>query len=121
MNDLIIFLLIILVTIGFMMIVYAPLRREHDPNERREGARTEQRRRRQVRRTSPLRVLRDFISALLGEEDETMFEGESIVHRTRRHWVVLLIRGFGPAVVALIFGLLAIYRWSGGTFVAAGI
>jgi hypothetical protein len=121
MSDLIIFLLILLVTIGFVMIVYAPPRREHEPNEKKETARIEQRRKSQVRRTSPLRVLRDFISALLGEEDETTFEGEHIVHRTRRHWVVLLIRGIGPAAVALLFGLLALYRWSGGTFVAAGI
>src|SRR5262249_37404089 len=54
---------------------------------------------------------------LLGREFETTFEGESILQRTRRHWVVLLIRGFVPILLILSLGGLALFRWSGGTFI----
>src|SRR5213596_3164313 len=104
MSDLIIFLLIIVVSVLFLLLAFAPPRRERDPNEKKEGRHRHSKRKRQVRRTSTLRVLRDFIGALFGDEREKTFEGEPIVHRTRRHWVVLLIRGFGPALVGGLVG-----------------
>src|SRR5512133_248871 len=117
MSDLIIILLIIVVTIIFLLEVYAPPRREHDPNEQKLEATREHRHARQVQRTSPLKAFRGFLVALFGGDDPVkMFEGEPILHRTGRHWIVLLMRGFVPLLIALLTGVLAIYRFVGGTF-----
>ena len=122
MSDLIIILLIIIVTIIFLLEVYAPPRREHNPNEPKHEAIQEHRPARQVQRTSPLKVLRGFIVALFGGDDPVKtFEGEPILHRTGRHWIVLLIRGFVPLLIALLAGGLAFYRFTGGTFIRPGV
>ncbi len=122
MSDLIIILLIIVVTILFLVIVYAPPRREHNPNEPKTEASQEPRRARQVQRTSPIKVFRSFLAALFGGDDPIKtFEGEQILHRTSRHWIVLLIKGFVPLLIMLLFGALAFYRFIGGTFIRAGV
>src|SRR3954469_22899742 len=122
MSDLIIVLLIIVVTILFLLEVYAPPRREHNPNEPKLEESKEQRRARQVQRTSPLKAFRSFLAALFGGDDPIKtFEGEQILHRTSRHWIVLLIRGFVPLLIVLLTGALAFYRFIGGTFIRAGV
>jgi hypothetical protein len=122
MSDLIIILLIIVVTIIFLLEVYAPPRREHDPNAPKLEATKELRHARQVQRTSPLRAFRSFLVALFGGDDPVKtFEGEPILHRTGRHWIVLLMRGFVPLLIALLTGVLAIYRFVGGTFIQPGV
>jgi hypothetical protein len=122
MSDLIIILLIIVVTILFLLEVYAPPRREHNPNQPEHGASTEQRHARHVQRTSPLKAFRSFLAALFGGDDPVKtFEGEPILHRTGRHWMVLLIRGFVPLLIALLAGAVAIYRFIGGTFIRPGV
>jgi hypothetical protein len=123
MSDLIIILLIIVVTILFLLEVYAPPRREKNPNEPPHvHVAREPRHARQVQRTSPLRAFRSFLAALFGGEDPIKtFEGEPILHRTGRHWIVLLIRGFVPLLIALLAGALAFYRFIGGTFIRAGV
>jgi hypothetical protein len=122
MSDLIIILLIIVVTIIFLLEVYAPPRREHSPNEPKLEATKELRHARQVQRTSPLRAFRSFLVALFGGDDPVKtFEGEPILHRTGRHWIVLLMRGFVPLLIALLMGVLAIYRFVGGTFIQPGV
>src|SRR5215212_7151360 len=122
MNDLIIILLIIVVTLLFLLVVYAPPRREKDPNEPKHEATRELRRGRQVQRTSPLRVFRSFFVALFGGDDPVKtFEGEQILHRTSRHWIVLLRRGFVPLLITLLAGGLAFYRFIGGQFIQPGV
>src|SRR6187551_1244229 len=122
MSDLIIILLIIVVTILFLLEVYAPPRREHNPNEPKHEAATEQRHARQVQRTSPTRAFRSFLAALFGGDDSVKtFEGEQILHLTRRHWIVLLRRGFVPFLIAVLAGALAMYRFIGGTFIQPGV
>jgi hypothetical protein len=122
MSDLIIILLIIVVTILFLLEVYAPPRREKNPNEPKTEAIKEHRRARQVQRTSPLKALRSFMAALFGGDDPVKtFEGEQILHRTGRHWIVLLIRGFVPLLIALLAGALVFYRFIGGTFIRPGV
>src|SRR3982750_3445651 len=116
MNDFIIILLIFVVTILFLLEVYAPPRREHNPNEPTHEAPKEHGSARQVQRTSPIRVFRIFLAALFGGDDpEKTFEGEEILHRTSRHWIVLLQRGIVPLMIALLAGALAVYRFIGGT------
>jgi hypothetical protein len=122
MSDLIIILLIVVVTILFLLEVYAPPRREHNPNEPKHEEHRELRHARQVQRTSPLRAFRSFMAALFGGDDPVKtFEGEEIIHRTGRHWIVLLIRGFVPLLIALLAGALAVYRFIGGTFIRPGV
>jgi len=122
MSDLIIILLIIVVTIIFLLEVYAPPRREKNPNEPKHEAIKEQRHARQVQRTSPLKAFRSFLVALFGGDDPVKtFEGELILHRTGRHWIVLLMRGFVPLLITLLAGTLAIYRFVGGTFIQPGV
>jgi PH (Pleckstrin Homology) domain-containing protein len=122
MSDLIIILLIIVVTILFLLEVYAPPRREHNPNEPKYEAIMEHRHARQVQRTSPLKAFRSFLAALFGGDDPVKtFESEPILHRTGRHWIVLLIRGFVPLLIALLAGALAFYRFIGGTFIRPGV
>lgn len=122
MSDFIIILLIIVVTILFLLEVYAPPRREHSPNEPKHEEHRELRHARQVQRTSPLRAFRSFLAALFGGDDPIKtFEGEPILHRTGRHWIVLLMRGFVPLLIALLAGALAVYRFIGGTFIRAGV
>src|SRR5829696_1216829 len=114
MNDLIIILLIIVVTILFLLEVYAPPRREHNPNEPKHEEHRELRHARQVQRTSPLRAFRSFLATLFGGDNPVKtFENEDILHRTRRHWIVLLMRGFVPLLIALLAGALAFYRFIG--------
>jgi len=121
MSDLIIILLIIIVTILFLLEVYAPPRREHNPNEPKAEVQ-EHRHARQVQRTSPTRALRGFVAALFGGDDPVQtFEGEPVLHRTTRHWIVLLMRGFIPLLIALLAGALALYRFLGGTFIQPGV
>jgi len=122
MSDLIIILLIIVVTILFLLEVYAPPRREHNPNEPKPEAGKEPHRARQVQRTSPIKVFRSFLVALFGGDDPVKtFEGEEILHRTSRHWIVLLMRGFVPLLITLLSGALAFYRFIGGTFIQPGV
>ena len=122
MSDLIIILLIIVVTIIFLLEVYAPPRREKNPNEPKHEAIKEQRHARQVQRTSPLKAFRGFLVVLFGTDDPVKtFEGEEILHRTSRHWIVLLMRGFVPLLIAVLAGALAIYRFIGGTFIRPGV
>src|SRR6266508_2489228 len=122
MSDLIIILLIIVVTILFLLEVYAPPRRERNPNEPKTEAIKEPRHARQVQRTSPLKAFRSFLVALFGVDDPVKtFEGEPILHRTGRHWIVLLIKGFVPLLITLLAGALAFYRFIGGTFIRAGV
>src|SRR6476659_10015656 len=116
MSDLIIILLIIVVTILFLLEVYAPPRREKNPNEPKVEVVRGPHHARQVQRTSPMRAFRSFVAALFGAEDPVKtFEGEPILHRTGRHWIVLLIRGFVPLLIALLAATLAFYRFIGGT------
>src|SRR5262249_51901310 len=49
------------------------------------------------------------------------FEGEPILYRTSRHWIVLLMRGFVPLAIMLLSGALAFYRFIGGTFIQPGV
>src|SRR5215207_6100747 len=122
MSDLIIVLLIIIVTILFLLEVYAPPRREKNPNEPKHEAIREPRRARQVQRVNPLKVFRSFTVALFGGDDPVKtFEGEQILHRTGRHWIMLLIRGFVPFLIVLLAGGLAFYRFIGGTFIRPGV
>src|SRR3954469_14649786 len=122
MSDLIIVLLIIVVTILFLLEVYAPPRREHNPNEPKLEESKEQRHARQVQRTSPLKAFRSFLVALFGGEDPVKtFEGEPILHRTSRHWIVLLMRGFVPLLITVLAGGLALYRFIGGQFIQPGV
>src|SRR3954464_9998381 len=122
MSDLIIILLIIVVTILFLLEVYALPRREHNPNAPKLEAIKEHRHARQVQRTSPLRVFRSFFVALFGGDDPVKtFEGEEILHRTSRHWIVLLMRGFVPLLIMLLASALAFYRFIGGTFIQPGV
>src|SRR5215213_3777340 len=122
MSDLIIILLIIVVTILFLLEVYAPPRREKNPNEPKHETTHEKRRARQVQRTSPLRVLRSIFVALFGGDDPVKtFEGEEVLHRTSRHWIVLLMRGFVPLLITLLAGALAFYRFIGGTFIQPSV
>src|SRR5690349_12278463 len=122
MSDLIIILLIIVVTILFLLVVYAPPRREHNPNEPKTEAIKEQRHARQVQRTSPIKAFRSFLAALFGGDDPIKtFEGEQILHRTSRHWIVLLTRGLVPLLITLLSGALAFYRFIGGTFIQPGV
>jgi hypothetical protein len=122
MNDFIIILLIIVVTILFLLEVYAPPRREHNPNEPKHVAPMEHRHARQVQRTSPARAFRSFLATLFGGDDPIKtFEGEQILHRASRHWIVLLMRGFVPLIIAVLAGALAIYRFIGGTFIQPGV
>jgi hypothetical protein len=122
MSDLIIVLLIIVVTILFLLEVFAPPRREHEASEPKHGVITEHRHARQVQRTNPLRAFRSFLVALFGGDDPVKtFEGEPILHRTSRHWIVLLIRGFVPLLIAVLAGVLAMYRFIGGTFIRPGV
>ena len=122
MSDLIIVLLIIVVTLLFLLEAYAPPRREKNPNEPKTEASKESRRARQVQRTSPLKAFRGFLAALFGGDDPVKtFENEQILHRTGRHWFVLLIRGFVPLAILLLAGALAFYRFIGGTFVRPGV
>src|SRR5690242_13343246 len=48
-------------------------------------------------------------------------EGEQILHVSRRHWIVLVRRGFIFALVFLIAAGLAIYRALGGQFFVSGV
>jgi hypothetical protein len=122
MGDLIIILLIIVVTILFLLEVYAPPRREHNPNEPKAQVTREAHRARQVQRTSPVKVFRSFLAALFGVDDPVKtFEGEEILHRTSRHWIVLLMRGFVPLLITVLAGALAFYRIIGGTFIQPGV
>ncbi|MEP7189510.1 MAG: hypothetical protein ABI901_10005, partial [Roseiflexaceae bacterium] len=122
MSDLIIVLLIIVVTILFLLEVFAPPRREHNPNAPKLEEIKEHRHARQVQRTSPLRAFRSFLVALFGGDDPVKtFEGEPILHRTSRHWIVLLMRGFVPLLITLLAGGLAFYRFIGGQFIQPGV
>ena len=122
MSDLIIVLLIIVVTLLFLLEAYAPPRREKNPNEPKHEASTEHRHARHVQRTSPRKAFRSFLAALFGGDDSVKsFEGEPILHRTGRHWIVLLMRGFVPLMVLVVAGGLAVYRLIGGTFVRPGV
>src|SRR5215207_5961481 len=113
MSDLIIVLLIIIVTILFLLEVYAPPRREKNPNEPKHEAIREPRRARQVQRVNPLKVFRSFTVALFGGDDPVKtFEGEQILHRTGRHWIMLLIRGFVPFLIVLLVGGLIFWQRS---------
>src|SRR5215216_2622987 len=122
MNELIIILLIIVVTILFLLEVYAPPRREHNPNEPAPEAPREPHRGRLVQRTSPSKLFRSFLFALFGGDDPVKtFEGEEILYRTSRHWIVLLMRGFVPLLIMLLSAALAFYRFIGGTFIQPGV
>jgi hypothetical protein len=122
MSDLIIILLIIVVTILFLLEVFAPPRREHNPNEPNTEAPREPHRGRLVQRTSPIKVFRSFLAALFGGDDpDKTFEGEEILHRSSRHWIVLLMRGFVPLLIMLLSAALAFYRFIGGTFIQPGV
>lgn len=48
-------------------------------------------------------------------------EGEQVLYTTRRHWIVLLQRGFIFMAVGLAAALLALYRAIGGTFIVGGV
>src|SRR5215212_7220011 len=122
MSDLIIILLIIVVTILFLLEVYAPPRREQNPNEPRLEQIKGHRHARQVQRTSPIKAFRGFVATLFGGDHPVKtFEGEQVLHRTTRHWIVLLIKGFVPLLITLLAGALAFYRFIGGTFIRAGV
>ncbi|HEX9441597.1 MAG TPA: PH domain-containing protein [Roseiflexaceae bacterium] len=53
--------------------------------------------------------------------DLELDEGETILYVTRRHWIVLLQRGFIFALAFLISGGLATYRALGGRFIVSGV
>jgi len=122
MSDFDIILLIIVVTILFLLEVYAPPRREHDPNAPKHETIREHRHARQVQRTSPARAFRGFFVALFGGDHPVkMVDDQPVLHRTSRHWIVLLRRGFVPLAIMLLASALAFYRLIGGTFIQPGV
>src|SRR5262249_59871957 len=91
--------LIIVVTIAFLLIVYAPPRREHAPGAKPVEEKPPASRPREPKRKS-----------------STTFEGEPVLHKSYRHWIVLLVRGLVPLLIVAFCGGLALYRWIGGQF-----
>src|SRR5262249_38869147 len=85
-------------------LVYAPPRREHAPGAKPVEEKPPESRPREPKRKS-----------------STTFEGEPVLHKTYRHWIVLLVRGFVPLLIAAFFGGLAFYRWIGGQFIVTDV
>src|SRR5262245_34551849 len=96
--------LIVVVTIAWLMLVYAPPPREHAPGAKPVEEKPPASRPREPKRKS-----------------STTFEGEPVLHKSYRHWIVLVVRGFVPLLLLTFFGGLAFYRWIGGQFIVADV
>jgi hypothetical protein len=60
----------------------------------------------------------DFVQPQI---DLELDEGEIVLHTSRRHWVVLLMRGFIPLLIGGLAALLAFFRAIGGRFIESGV
>jgi hypothetical protein len=71
--------------------------------------------------TAALFVQRRSLRRARPEDEREQYEGEDVLHRTGRHWVVLVQRGFVVALAAGLVAGLAFYRAIGGTFIESDV